>query len=387
MLLHELQLTNLLSFGGDKEPLELRPLNVLIGANGSGKSNFIEAIDLLRSAASELVVPIREGGGVQDWLWRGATRPATASLEAVIAYPAGRQPLRYRLSFADANGRLDITDERIENARPDPGHSDPYFYFGYDHGRPMLNVNGSRRELRREEIDPQRSILSQRKDPDQYPELTYLGEAFGSIRIYREWSFGRRTAPRLAQKADLPNDYLEEDGRNLGLVLNRLRRDPAVKQEILEHMARLYDGLDDFDVRVEAGTVQVFLQEGRWTVPATRLSDGTLRYLCLLAILCHPSPPSLVCIEEPELGLHPDILSHVASLLRDASARTQVLVTTHSDILVDSLTDLPESILVCEKREGATHLQRLDAAELRPWLERFRLGDLWLRGEIGGTRW
>jgi hypothetical protein len=82
--------------------------------------------------------------------------------------------------------------------------------------------------------------------------------------------------------------------------------------------------VDDFDVLIEGSTVQVFLQEsGRFTVPATRLSDGMLRFLCLLAILCHPNPPSLVCIEEPELGLHPDILPSLADLLKEASGRCQ----------------------------------------------------------------
>lgn len=385
-LIDELRLTNLLSYGSAGEVVPLGPLNVLIGPNGAGKSNLIEAIALLRSAPSELVVPVREGGGVRDWLWKGAEKPATATLEAVVKYPSG-SPLRYRLSFTESGARLEVTDERVENAVSDAGHDKPYFYFGYEGGRPMLNVKGGHRELRREEVDAQRSILSQRKDPDQYPEITYLGEAFGGIRIFREWSFGRYTPPRLPQPADLANDFLTEDGRNLGLVLNRLRREPEVKRQLVEHMAQLYDGLDDFEVIVEGGTVQVFVQEGRWSVPATRLSDGTLRYLALLAVLCHPKPPALVCIEEPELGLHPDILPHIAEVLREASARTQLIVTTHSDILVDALTETPEAVIVCEKHEGATRLKRLDPEELRPWLEQYRLGELWNRGEIGGTRW
>ncbi len=386
LLLEQLRLTNLLSFGSETEPFDLRPLNVLIGPNGSGKSNLIEAIALLRSTPTELVVPVREGGGVRDWLWKGTKRPVVARLEAVVCHPDER-PLRYHLAFTEAAARFEVTDERIERAHPDPGHRKPYFFFGYEHGRPMLNLGGRTRGLRNEEVDPQRSILSQRKDPDQYPEITYLGEEFGRIRIFREWSFGRYTPPRLPQPADQANDFLAEDGRNLGLVLNRLRREPQTKRRLIEELQQLSDGIDDFEVVVEGGTVQVFVQEGGWEVPATRLSDGTLRYLCLLAVLCHPAPPSLLCIEEPELGLHPDIVSRLASLLRDASARTQLIVTTHSDTLVDALTDTPEAIVVCEKQEGATRLMRLDAGEISPWLEKYRLGELWTRGEIGGTRW
>jgi len=165
---------------------------------------------------------------------------------------------------------------------------------------------------------------------------------------------------------DLPNDVLEEDSSNLGLVLNRLRRDPVVKRRLLTALQALYSGIDDYDVRIEGGTVQVFFHEGGMTVPATRLSDGTLRYLCLLVVLCHPSPPPLICIEGPELGLHPDILPTLAELLKEAATRTQLIVTTHSDVLVDAVSDQPGSVLVAEKTESGTTLMRLDAEKLMP---------------------
>jgi predicted ATPase len=116
-------------------------------------------------------------------------------------------------------------------------------------------------------------------------------------------------------------------------------------------------------------------------------SDGTLRYLCLLAILCDPEPPPLVCIEQPELGLHPDILPKVADLLLQASQRTQDIVTTHSDVLVDAMTEHPEAVVVCEKHEGESEMHRLRQDELASWLGKYRLGQLWTRGQIGGTRW
>ena len=387
MFLKSIKLTNFLSFGPAAEEVKLLPLNVVIGPNGSGKSNLIEAIELIRSAPRDLLTPIRDGGGVRDWLWKGAPRPPTATIDAVFDNPKSSVDLRYMLSFTAVGQRFEILDECVENERPDIGHGKPYFYYRFENGHGVLNVKGSKRQLQHEEIDPTASILSQRKDPDQYPELTYLGIDFGRIRLYREWSFGRYTTPRLPQKADLPNDLLEPDASNLGLVLNRLRREPAVKRRMIEALRALYDGIDDFDVQIEGGTVQVFFNEGQFTVPATRLSDGTLRYLCLLAILCHPTPPPLVCIEEPELGLHPDVLPTLAELLKEASERTQVIVTTHSDVLVDALTDYPEAVLVSEKTTNGTVLTRLDGAKLKPWLDKYRLGQLWTRGEIGGTRW
>jgi predicted ATPase len=387
MLLRSIELQNVLSFGPSQGPVTLGQLNVVIGPNGSGKSNLLEVIDLLRCAPDRLTDPVREGGGVRDWLYKGAEGTPVASVEVVIDNPLGVQDLRYALAFTAAGQRFELVDERIENERPRPGQPQPYFYYRFNEGRPVLNVKSEKRELKREDVDLERSILSQRKDPDQYPELTWLGQTLGKMQLYREWSFGRYTPPRLPQKADLPNEHLEPDCRNLGLVLNRLRRDPTAKQKLLVALRVLYAGIDDYDVQIEGGTVQVFFQEGRYTIPATRLSDGTLRYLCLLAILCHPSPPPLVCIEEPELGLHPDVLPTLADLLKDAATRTQLIVTTHSEALVDAMSDQPEVVLVAERTAQGSTLRRLNAEKLKPWLDKYRLGQLWTSGELGGTRW
>ncbi len=390
MLIQRIKLNNLLSFGPDMESLDLKPLNVLIGPNGSGKSNLIEAVSLLQAAPRNLTDPIREGGGIRDWIWRGEPRASSAHIEAILERPFAPQALRYCLGFAEKGQRFELTSEWIGNEHPGPDHQKPYIYYELQGSRATLNYKGlNERRLRPEEIDFEQSILARRKDPDHYPELTWLGDMFGRMRLYREWSFGRYTPPRLPQKADLRNDFLGEDGKNLGLVLNGLKRKPETKHQILQALRQLYEGIIDFDVIIEGGTVQVFFEEANitMTMPATRLSDGTLRFLCLLAILCHPTPPPLVCIEEPELGLHPDVLPGLADLIRAASERCQLIVTTHSDVLVDALTETPESIVVCEKDRGQTTLRRLDKDDLAHWLDRYRLGELWSSGELGGNRW
>ena len=388
MLIKTIRLQNLLSFGPDTPELEMRPLNVLIGPNGSGKSNLIEAIGLLQAAPRDITAPIREGGWTGDWIWQGESKSKSAQVEVVVENPKGTQALRYRLGFAERGQRFELTEEQIENESSRENHEGPYLYFERRDRHTVLNYRDeTQRQLCPEDVDPEQSILAQRKDPDHYPELTYLGEVFSRIRLYREWSIGRYTPPRLPQKPDLPNDFLGEDGRNLGLILNRLKREPKVKSESLKALRKLYEGVSDFDVIIEGGTVQVFFQEDHITVPATRLSDGTLRYLCLLAILCHPKPPPLICIEEPELGLHPDLLLTLSDLLREASERCQLVVATHSNLLVDALTDTPESVVVCEKHHGRTEMRRLDKADLSDWLEDYSLGQLWSKGELGGNRW
>lgn len=186
-----------------------------------------------------------------------------------------------------------------------------------------------------------------------------------------------------------PTPRLAPDAGNLGLVLNRLRREPAAKERFLDALRNLYDSIDDFDLQIEGGAVQVFIQESGHAVPATRLSDGTLRYLSLLAILCHPDPGPLICIEEPELGMRPDIMVTIAELLVEASENTQLVVTTHSEMLVDALAGRPESIFVAESDSDGTQLERLEADQIKPWLEEYggSLGKCWMQGHIGGLRW
>ncbi|MGB3059655.1 MAG: AAA family ATPase [Anaerolineae bacterium] len=384
--LRQLTLRNLLSFGPKTEPFQLGSLNVLIGPNGSGKSNFIEVLSLLRASARDLRSGLK--GGVSDWIWKGDPK-GVASLEAILANPHGqeRQGLRHRLAFRAEQQTFQLEDERIENEAPYPGQPEAYFYYRYQHGQPVLNIKNGQRRLTRENVELNQSILPQRRDPDTYPEISHLVSMYERIRLYREWAFGRNTVFRAPQQTDLRTDRLEEDFSNLGMFLNRLRLNPKAKSALLNALRDLYDGLTDFELSIVGGTVQVFFTEGSFTVPATRLSDGTLRYLCLLAILCDPEPPPLIGIEEPELGLHPDILPKIADLLIEASKRTQLIVTTHSDMLVDALTEHPETIVICEKHAGQTVMQRLEAEQLAHWLQDYRLGELWMRGELGGTRW
>ena len=212
MFIERIQLKNLLSFGPDTEALELRPLNVLIGPNGSGKSNLIEAIGLLKATPRDLTIPIREGGGIRDWLWRGDPRASSAHIEVILDNPKG--PLQYCLGFAERGQQFELIEECIEEAY----RTTPLNYYTLMGGNAFLNYSGEsyksgepRRPLVLEQINLQQSILAQRKDPDQYPELTWLGETFDRMRLYRESSFGRRTPPRQPQPADLPNDFLLED--------------------------------------------------------------------------------------------------------------------------------------------------------------------------------
>ena len=393
-LIRTIRLDNILSYGSWDGAFNLEPLNVLIGPNASGKSNLIEVLSLLAAApGGDLQSPIREGGGVPEWLWKGATRLGRATVDINVEYP-GNRPLRYRLTFTETGARFKLVDEAIGNEKTEKESKDPFLFYRNQEGRARLSVlspdeTRSSQPLTQEELNQDQSILSQRRDPNTYPELTFLADAFQRMRFYRDWNFGRSSPPRLPQQADMRQDILLEDASNIGLVLNSLLNQPPVKRQIMDRLRAFHQSIEDILTVFHSNTVQIFFHEEglHHPIPATRLSDGSLRYLCLLAVLCDPNPPPVVCIEEPEIGLHPDVIPELAGLLVEASSRCQIFVTTHSDILIDALTDTPESVIVCEKYDGATQLRRLDASELEMWLKKYRLGELWVKGEIGGNRW
>ena len=200
---------------------------------------------------------------------------------------------------------------------------------------------------------------------------------------------GRASSVRGAASTAAASDFLAEDFGNLALILNNLQSGPAFGA-IESNLNRFYESYERILVNIQAATAQLMIREKGLSssVPATRLSDGTLRFLALMTILCHPEPPPLVCIEEPELGLHPDIIPLIAELLESASQRTQLVITTHSVKLINALSNAPESVVISTRDPGeGTQLRRLSSEELDPWLERFELGELWEMGEIGGNRW
>ena len=396
--LTSLKLTNFLSFGPDSQDIELTPLNVLIGPNASGKSNFIEALELLHATPTDISDAIRIGGTAGEWMWKGVVPPKPAIITARICSNWPTPELRYRLSFTEANSRLEIVDEALENSLPNkPSEPDVFFYYRYQNGRPVINVKQTvkeegakkdyvKRRLKRESLNPEQSVFSQRKDPEAYPELTHVAEPFCRIQIFREWGFGRSAALRQAQPANLPSDALLPTIVNLGLVLNNLEHQDTWPQ-FLEYMQRLLPRFKRLTTKIQGGSVQIYLHEEglKAPIPATRQSDGTIRFLALIAVLLHPEKAPLLCIEEPELGLHPDALAIIAELLIAAKSRTQVIVTTHSDVLVSALTEEADSVLVSDYVGGSTEFRRLDPAKLKHWLEQYRLGEIWRMGKLGGN--
>ena len=416
MLIHNLKVSGLLSFGPKGIDLPMEPLNVLIGPNGSGKSNFLEVISLLKASSRSISEPFSRDG-IREWLWKGEEAPNRIAIEAMVHYPRGGK-LRHSLVLTDQGGRPVVADEQIEPQEVHSNEKDAMSYYRPPKNKAVaefmampsseisdklenlhtgkrknvpLPIPTSMKSVVKPVIEfsgtfyPDESLLSCAASTN-YPALWHLQEQYKQIRLYRDWSLGPSVALRQNQSAHDRTDFLNEDGSNLALVISNLQGED--KRRFIAASQDIFDGIIDITSPVIHGHTSVFLEEysGR-QIPASRLSDGTLRYLCLSAILLHPNPPPLIAIEEPELGLHPDLLPKLSDLLLNASERSQLIVTTHSDVLVDSLTENPETVVVCEQHEGQTEMHRLDKDRLAKWLEDYTLGNLWTSGELGGNRW
>lgn len=222
-LIRTRRLRNILSFGPEAETVELRPLNVIIGPNNAGKTNLVNAIGLLRATRADFAQALREQGGVSEWLWKGAEGTPIAEIDATVsAGDEDRTPYRHRLSFTAVNQRAELVDEASEDERrKDPRKPGPLVYYRYQSGRPVLSVRANfdaqgiiprwERQLRREDLKPDQSVLSQKIDKVVYPEITYLNETYSNeIAIYSAFNTTKNSAIRNPVRTDLPGDSLLE---------------------------------------------------------------------------------------------------------------------------------------------------------------------------------
>ena len=351
MFIERLQVKGLLSFGPDGIDLPLAPLNVIIGPNGSGKSNLLQVLALLKITGGGRYHFLSGSGEWQDLFWEGppdTDRDAQAMATVVVATPRQlEEPVAYSLEI----------------------------------GPPGANGTIPRESVRRVFKSGEIGIL-----PHDDISPDYIHRQFGRMRLYRDWTFGALAPPRQGHSGGSNTNRLNENADDLAVVISGFAS--ARRKRMVECLDRFYGGIVDVTTPVQDGKASVVIEErsGR-LIPAARLSDGTLRYLSLLTVLLDPEPPPLIGIEEPELGLHPDVVFGLAPLLVEASERTQLIVTTHSPTLIDALTDYPSSVVVCDKYDGQTRFRRLNPEVLEVWKDEPGLGDVWIAGGIGGNPW
>jgi predicted ATPase len=390
--LERLIVRGLLSFG-EEAVFEFGRLNILIGPNGSGKSNLIDCLRVLRHSPFNIQDAFADSG-FEGWVFRGSAdrRTAKAYMEATVWLPETPNSVRHQLSLGPAIHSRAQIEEVIRDSQAEPDEDVPFF-IGSPRGLAVLSVPGTRarrreRELRPGEYDPFQSILSRVRDVEQFPEITRLATLYSSFRIYSEWTFGRNSTLRQPTSAGRSDVRLSENMDDLALTLNALERSPAHEQ-IRVLLRELKETYRDYVTRILFGRVGLELLEAPFEepLPATRLSDGTLRFLALAAILLQPDPPPLICLEEPELGMHPDMVRMVGRLIVQASSKAQIIVSTHSEQLLSVLQDDFDALFAFDGGATGSAVRRFSREQFRNWEAEHTLGELWSSGELGGNRW
>lgn len=342
------------------EKLPLRPINLLIGANGAGKSNFIGVFSFIRSVyEGRLQTYVRENGGADQILHFGSK--TTEKIEFCVSSASGTN--EYHLT-------LGLTQED----RLFPEREVATFA-----GRKVINYP--------ESVVPRENGMEAGISDPMLGEVNIPG--LGLWRIYHVHDTSRTAPIRKTAKLN-DNHYLSPDGSNLPSFLYRLRHRERENYELIRRIVqRVTPFFDDFLLEPDPLNEEYIRLAWRHKgsdkyFGAAALSDGSLRFIVLATLLLQPPilRPSVILVDEPELGLHPSAIALLASLVKQASVDGQVIMSTQSALLLDYFE--PEDVLVAERDGGGTSVKRLDAKRLKSWLEDYSLGELWEKNELGG---
>ena len=248
---------------------------------------------------------------------------------------------------------------------------------------------GGEQQLVNYELDnPSESILSQLVDKDRYYQIYTLREAIKDIAIY---SYFNTTSSSPIRKPVLPGftNRLAKDGSNLPQVLNAIKvTDKQSYAKISDALTAVNPNFRGFDFNFLGTSIELLLDEVglNRAIHVTHISDGTLRYLCLLAIVFNPRRGRLVCIDEPEVGLHPDMLSELMQAIIESSRTTQFVISTHSSLLLNQLS--LSDVIVFEKNDhNSSEVKDFRAKEYVDWAKQYSTGTLWRNGDLGGNRY
>jgi len=340
--------------------LDLRPLNILIGSNGSGKSNFISMFKLLNQAVEQqFQLAIRLAGGANALLHYGGKQT---------------QQIRVHLMF-EQNGYECVwipTNDDTLLFKEETG-----YFQGPGYNRPYSDSYP---------VSLQESVLP--RMAREYGKISKY--VLGKLLSWKVYHFHDTSdsAPVKATRDINDNLYFRSDAANLASFLFMLQKGyPQSYESIRDTVRMVAPFFDDFILRpIPENQTKIRLEwkerESDYPFMGHHLSDGTLRFICLATLLLQPHLPSTILIDEPELGLHPYAITVLASLMQSAATRTQVIATTQSISLLNEFG--AEDLIVVNRRDNQSTFDRLDQESLTEWLKAYNLGDLWEKNVLGG---
>ncbi|MBK8259231.1 MAG: AAA family ATPase [Polyangiaceae bacterium] len=359
--------------------LEMRPFSVLIGANGAGKTSFLEVLSLLAASGNaQLSAKISDLGGIGDIL----TRDKASAVELELSSPLeNEKPLNYALRIEPRGQGYWIQRETLAQDR---GKATPFKHIDSENGN-VRYFDTLRAQLMRPDwtLDAFETALAQ--VPKMFHQPEELRRTIAGTTFYASLNVSPKSPVRLPQQmrpATLPGSQ----GEDLVTCLYSLRENDPNRFESLEDA--LSAAFPDFErlafPPAAAGMLAMTWKDKHFGRPMYmhQLSEGTLRFLWLATLLTSRDLPPIVLLDEPEVSLHPELLSLLVGLMREASARSQIVVATHSDRLVRFLK--PHELLVVETDGGAAKFTWADSMQIEEWLADYSLDELWRSKQLGG---
>ncbi len=342
--------------------LELRPLNILIGANGVGKSNFVSFFKMLNQIVElNLERFVRQGGGADSFLYFGRKKTPKLLFHLFFSQNAYRSIL-----IPTVDDLLIFEEERV-------------YFHGHGYKEPFSDHLGSGHK--------ESKLI---EDAKQRPGKV-ASHVLNNLKNWVVYHFHDTSESAHVKRLGDLNDniYLRSDAANLAAFLYKLKAGPFSPhyEQIRETIRMVAPFFDDFILRPDPQNQHKIRLEWRekgsdYPFLAHHLSDGTLRFMCLATLLLQPLLPSTILLDEPELGLHPSAITVLTGLLRGAASKTQVIVSTQSVTLINQFE--PDDLIVVERDENTSVFKRLEKEEVRDWVDDYGLGEMWEKNIFGG---
>jgi predicted ATPase len=369
--------------------LDVSSVNLLIGANAAGKSNVVRGFRFIADAIrADVETAIASLGGTEGAsFWSDPQRSFSLEMEYYVPDPAAphsRSDMSYRILVGEHGGRPAVLEEKlkIKRKRNEPGTVMTWLQAKMGKGEAVKDPERAVREPF-DTGDPGILALKALGFLEAYPRIRALR------RFVESWQFLSVNLEAVrAPRRDMRSETLDSDAANLVNVLRTLQDTPAY-ESILTDLHGLIETVEKIETAVDRGRVTLLLKEQAFSDPVEVLSvsDGTLRVLALLTALHLMPEHALLCVEEPEHGIHPLVFGPLLDLIRERCPKDgarQVILTTHSPDLVDA-AEAQEVVTVDRDEEGRTLLVRPDPRKLQRWIQDFRLGELWRMRQIGGV--
>jgi predicted ATPase len=366
MSIYSIQIQNFKSIR-DSGEIKIMPLNVLIGSNGAGKSNFIAFFKFMNMLFQrQLQTHIARKGRADNLMYFGR-KSGFISGSIIFRNDEEKISNRYRFKMEpDQSNSLFFVEEYSDYNMQTKISDDVSWSIK------LINPGGT---------------AESNLPYDLSTRSEFLREFFQSVKVFHFHDTSDSSQLKgFCNVTD--NEYLIEDGSNLPAFLYRMERTTPKNFKLLEFtiksIAPFMDSLFLQPDRIDANKIELrWKEKGHDNLfNAYSLSDGTLRFICLCTLLLQPNPPSTIIIDEPELGLHPSAINKLSAMIKSASNQSQIIVSTQSINLLDQFS--PEDILVVERENDQTVFKRLAKEELGEWLDNYTLSELWRKNILGG---